>query len=267
MISEQAAAAHQRMQQRIQDMSETSMNHLPTTHDLFSATAALQKQIRDQQADALTLIGDLEGGSDADEAWAYRLENYSAALESALDPAQPAPHYQAVSSGLDQRLEPDQFEQVMSTQTMQACADASLENALYSGGQAVTGEPHDSWGLDAPSRYIEQKRSWDHECSAATIDGRNYGYAQMSPVKEAVREVMTDEQLITHDQRQIDAVMLGHAPMAERMGIDPLERQAVELYGAPMLDHHQSIGPEASATEQMLNMSDLTGDDRSIDLN
>ena len=253
MISEQASAAQRRMQQRISAMGETSMNHLPSTQDLFSATAALQKQLKDQQVDALTMSSELEGGTDADEAWAYRLENYWRALESALDPAQPAPHYQAVASGLDQRLEPDQFEQVMSTMTMQSCADASLENALYSGHEVVASEPNGSWELDQSNRYIAQKRDWDQESSATTIEGRNYGYDHLSPVKEAVYDVMTDEQRITHDQRQIDAAMLGHAPMAGRMGFDPLERQAAELYGVPMIDHHQAAATGVPAPEQVMN--------------
>lgn len=259
MISSDGLARQSRMQLRIEEMGQTSSDHLPSTQDLFAATNRLRNQMQQQRADAQALIAELEGGNEAEEALAQRLNSYSEALDEALDRAHPAPHYLATVSGLEQRLHPDQLDQVMGREAMQSCADASLENAMYSGHDILRGHPEPTRGGDFPFRYLEQKHAWDQECSAANMNGRNYGYTPMSPVKEEVRKVLTDEQLIQSDQRQINAAMLGHTPMAERMGINPLERQAAEIYGTPMLDHHQALDSGTPAPGHMMNGIEVQG--------
>lgn len=241
-----------RMQDRISTMEVRVPEHLPSTEALFAATAQLREQVLDQRDDAHMAAGLLERGTEQEEALAQRLTDYSQALESALDINHPAPHYQATVSGLDQRLDPVQMEAVMESDALQHCADASLENALYSGEELLaTGN-----GGDHPAQYQEHKRSWDTECSAGTIDAKLYGYTPMGPVKEQVRLVLSDDQIIEHDQRQIDAVMISHLPSAHRLGVDPLERHAADYYGAPMIKD-QPASPDMPTAAELAHSTDL----------
>lgn len=225
-----------RMLKRITDMQATVAEHLPTTDSLFASTARLREELIAQRDDAQSWAVMLEGGTEQEEALAGQLMDYRDALESALDIDHPAPHYQATVSGLDQRLDPDQVEAVMESQALQQCADASMENALYSGnhllGAGDSGEH--------PFKYREYKRSWDQECSAGADGETLYGYTPMAPVKEQVEIVLSDQQLIEHQQRQIDAAMISHLPSAQRLGVDVLQRHALDLYAAPMIDPPQA---------------------------
>lgn len=224
------------MLQRIRNMQAGVGEHLPTTDSLFAATTRLRDQIMAQRDDAHTWAALLETGPEEEEVLAAQLIDYRDALDAGLDISYPAPHYQATVSALDQRLEPDQLETVMGSEAMQRCADAALENALYSGNELLT--TGDS--AEHPARYRDHKGAWDHECSAADDGEKLYGYTPMAPVKEQVELVLSDQQLIEHQQRQIDAAMISHLPSAQRMGVDVLERHAVESYAAPMVEHRQA---------------------------
>ena len=233
-----------RMLQRITDMESGVSDHLPTTDALFTATSRLRDQLMEQREDAHTWAALLETGPEHEEALAEHLIDYRDSLDAGLDADHPAPHYQATVSALDQRLEPDQLETVMGSEAMQHCADASLETALASGNELLT----TGQAGDQPSRYRDHKRSWDLECSAGSHGEKLYGYTPMAPVKEQVENVLSDQQLIEHKQRQIDAAMIGHLPSAQRLGVDVMQRQAAEIYAAPMIDHrHPGREPDTVA--------------------
>lgn len=239
-----------RMQERIRQASQAQSTVLTTTDEMFTATGQLRHSIEAQAGDAAALAAEVEGGSDVEDRLAQRLLGYRQALAAALNEAAPAPHYQGITSGLEQRLEPDQIEEIMTSPVMQECADASLEAALYSGSDMLSGHPEPSRGGELFDRYLQAKHHWDTECSAfTTVDTQSgatqyIGYEPMAPVKQKIREVMTDQQLELHDQRRIDAAMCGHLPMAEQLHIDPLERHAEDYYAAPMiLDTHATAGP------------------------
>lgn len=236
MSSDLDAMYRSRMLGRIRQMEGTVAEHLPTTQALFSATAAMQETLRHQREDAQQWAALLEEGTESQEALAEELIDYSHALDAALDSEHPAPHYQASVSALDQRLDPDQMDTVLGSEAIQHCADASLENALYSGQQLLTS----GTSADHPFIYREHKQDWDRACSAAEDGSRLWGYTPMAPVREEVESVMSDTQLIEHQQRQIETAMASHMPTATQPEVDVLERQAVELYAAPMIAPSQS---------------------------
>lgn len=231
MSSEPDDMYRSRMLGRIQQMEATVSEHLPSTQALFSATAAMQETLRHQREDAQQWAALLEEGTDSQEALAEELIDYSHALDAALESDHPAPHYQASVSALDQRLEPDQMDTVLGSESIQQCADASLENALYSGQHLLTS----GTSADHPLIYREHKHDWDRACSAAEDGTRLWGYTPMAPVREEVESVMSDTQLIEYQQRQIETAMASHMPAATQPEVDVLERQAVELYAAPMI--------------------------------
>lgn len=220
----------QRMLDRIQHVDEQAQTHLPDTDSLFAATRQLRATLEAQLKDAEDWGTMLDHGSEDEELLAYQLQDYSFALEVALDNTRPAPHYQAVRSSLEQKLDPEQEAAVYEAGTMSEVMSASMEHALASGYDTLQG----GQGSDSPAQYRHAKEAWDADCSAGTIDGEHVGYVLMAPVKEQVREVLTPAQRIEADQRQIDAMMIGHTPMATRLGVDPLEMHASEMYGTPM---------------------------------
>lgn len=246
----------QRMLDRIQQADQQSRTHLPDTDSLFDATMQLRGTLEAQLKDAEQWGAILDHGSEDEELLAYQLQDYSFALEVALDDTRPAPHYQAVRSSLEQKLDPEQEAAVHEAGTMSEVMSASMENALASGYDTLQG----GQGSDGPALYRQAKEAWDVDCSAGTIDGEHVGYIPMAPLKEQVREVLTPAQRIEADQRQIDAMMIGHTPMATRLGVDPLEMHATEMYGTPMTapEVDSPTRAHAQATQAQLHQTVTT---------
>lgn len=222
-----------RMLARINAVDSRLQTDLGDTFSTFTATRDLRTDILDQAADAKAWAAQLEGGTETEETHAELLSDYAASLDAATNENSPAPHYQAIRAGLEQKLQPDQYEQVLNDPRIQLAADASMENALYSGKEILesgTGEDH-------PYIYRDHKLTWDQASALAVIDGEPVEISPSSPIRGAVNDVLTDEQRITQDQRRIDSAMLAGQPqLADSLGVGAIERAAMNTYGTPMID-------------------------------
>jgi len=235
----------ERMLSRIASMEDHLNHELGDGVTTLESTRWLRTMLHDQAQDADLWITHLDDQSADEEDLAAGLWEYQQCLEEALAPHAPAPHFHAVRQGLEKKLEPEQYEAVLTDPRVQLTQDASMENALFSGKQLLSAPSAASAHGQHPQIYRQIKQQWNQQAALAVLDGQPVEVSPGLPVQSAVNEVLTDAQRITQDQCKIDSAMLAGQPqLAASLGVGTIERTAMEIYGTPMIDD----GPMASTS-------------------